>query len=306
MNHDRLGHLPENKRRELARVTQILFEEFEDKLKGKLTPEKKLGRILKVILFGSYARGDWVEDRDSGYRSDYDLLIIVNNEDFTDLHDYWDKADERFIRDLSVTNTLDTPVNFIVHSLMDVNDQLARGRPFFSDIVRDGVVLYEMPGYPFATHKPLSVDVARSEAQKYFDKWFARADHRFDLAQTAIMKGYANEAAFDLHQAVERLYHCTLLVLTLYSPKSHRINVLRSHAENLDARLMQVWPRDTRFSRRAFSRLRRAYVEARYSSEYEITPEEIVWLVERVKLLQETVATICSERLRVGPESYSL
>ncbi|WP_245507309.1 hypothetical protein [Rhizobium sp. PP-CC-3G-465] len=69
-----------------------------------------------------------------------------------------------------------------------------------------------------------------------------------------------------LHQAAERAYHCTLLVFKLYSPKSHRISVLRSHAENLDERLIPVWPRDARFQRRAFSRLRRAYVEARYSS----------------------------------------
>lgn len=31
------------------------------------------------MLFGSYARGGWVEDRKSGYRSDYDLLVVVNN-----------------------------------------------------------------------------------------------------------------------------------------------------------------------------------------------------------------------------------
>mgnify|MGYP000084148162 CR=1 FL=1 len=30
---------------------------------------------------------------------------------------------------------------------------------------------------------------------------------------------------------------------------------------------------------------------------YEITREELAWLVDRVKALQETVATICAERL---------
>jgi predicted nucleotidyltransferase len=42
----------------------------------------KRGRILKLILFGSYARGDWVEDRKSGYRSDYDVLVVVNYDSF--------------------------------------------------------------------------------------------------------------------------------------------------------------------------------------------------------------------------------
>jgi uncharacterized protein len=31
-------------------------------------------------------------------------------------------------------------------------------------------------------------------------------------------RGYDKEAAFALHQAAERLYHCVLLVLTHYSP----------------------------------------------------------------------------------------
>lgn len=60
---ERLAHLPDNKRRELERVARILFDEFEDAQKTKLSDKHKNGRILKLILFGSYARGDWVEDR---------------------------------------------------------------------------------------------------------------------------------------------------------------------------------------------------------------------------------------------------
>lgn len=60
-------------------------------------------------------------------------------------------------------------------------------------------------------------------------------------------------------------YNGVLLVLTLYSPKSHRLGILRSIAENLDPRLIEAWPRDTRAARRAFAQLQRAYVEARYS-----------------------------------------
>jgi len=80
-----LDHLPAAKRRELERVARVLFDEFEDAVKNRLSDKRKGGRILKLILFGSYARGDWVEDRASGYISDYDLLVVVNSETFTDL-----------------------------------------------------------------------------------------------------------------------------------------------------------------------------------------------------------------------------
>lgn len=112
------------------------------------------------------------------------------------------------------------------------------------------------------------------------------------------------DAAFLLHQAAERFYHCVLLVLALYSPKSHKLTFLRSQAERIAPQLIAAWPRDTRFAKRCFTRLDRAYVGARYSPAYEITGEELVWLVDRVKALQETVAAICAERLD-GSESSS-
>ncbi|WKL59096.1 nucleotidyltransferase and HEPN domain-containing protein [Asticcacaulis sp. ZE23SCel15] len=294
---DQLSHLPDTKRRELERVVQVLFDEFEDATKSKLSDKKKLGRIIKVILFGSYARGDWVEDRLSGYRSDYDLLIVVNSHQFTDLHEYWAKADEHFIRELTVTQHIKTPVNFIVHSLEDVNDQLAKGRPFFSDIARDGIMLYEAPGHPLAKSKPLTDDEIKAEAQGHYDQWLSNADNFLDLAAGALEKGYSKQAAFILHQATESLYHCALLVLTLYSPKSHRITMLRSQAEALDARLKVIWPSETKLHRQAFDRLRRAYVEARYSAEYTVSLEELNWLNERIAVLRDTVETICKDRL---------
>jgi len=145
-----LDHLPANKQRELERVVEILFEEFGDATAGR----KKLGRILKIILYGSYARGGWVDEPHTakGYQSDFDLLIIVNQKPLTDRVAYWAKADERLIRELSITRTLRTPVNFIVHTLQEVNDGLAHGRYFFMDIARDGIALYEADDTEL--HKP--------------------------------------------------------------------------------------------------------------------------------------------------------
>ena len=48
---ERLGHLPENRRRELERIARILFDEFEDAQKSKLSDREKGGRILKLVLF---------------------------------------------------------------------------------------------------------------------------------------------------------------------------------------------------------------------------------------------------------------
>lgn len=294
---DRLAHLPDKKRRELERVAAILFGEFDEALKTKLSDKARRGRILKLILFGSYARGDWVEDRKSGYLSDYDLLVVVNEDRFAEQYESWEKAAERFVQDLTITRQLATPVNFIVHTYQDVNAQLAEGRPFFVDIARDGIMLYEAPGFPLASPQPLPPEEALNLARRYFDHWFPLGRHALKLAQDSIADGVPRDAAFMLHQATEHLYHCVLLVLALYSPKSHRLSVLRSHAERIAPVLIEIWPRDSRFAKRSFTRLDRAYVGARYSPAYEITTEELAWLVERVTMLQGTVAATCADRI---------
>ncbi|MDR6665127.1 putative nucleotidyltransferase [Rhizobium sp. 1399] len=102
---DTLDHLPASKRRELARVLEIIFFEIEQFRSTKQSAKKANGKILKVILYGSYARGDWVEDRLSGYRSDYDILIVVNSESFAQEQELWLSLDERFLREQMPTGS---------------------------------------------------------------------------------------------------------------------------------------------------------------------------------------------------------
>ncbi|WP_109806786.1 HEPN domain-containing protein [Sphingosinithalassobacter portus] len=296
-----LDHLPSSKQRELQHVVRVLFEEFEREIGLATQPWKKRGRILKVILYGSYARGDWVDDPAGGYKSDYDILVVVNDAKLTDPIEYWGKADDRLMRDATINEALSAPVNFIVHDLADVNNQLIHGRPFFVDIAEQGIALYQAEGAELATPRILPPEDARAEAEKHFERWFSIAQRSMATFKLQRAEGddqyWRNKAVFELHQAAEQLYHCTLLTLTLYSPKSHKLNFLRSHAEEVAPELIAAWPRADKFSRRCFELLRQAYVNARYSPHYEISGEELRWLGERVAELQTLVKSVCEKRL---------
>ena len=102
-----------------------------------------------------------------------------------------------------------------------------------------------------------------------------------------------------LHQATERLYQCLFLVRTLYTPKTHNLNRLRALAEDMEPSLKQVWPASTRDEKRAYARLREAYIKARYSREYRITSEQLDWLGSRVELLKTLVERACLARLEM-------
>lgn len=292
-----LDHLPAGKRKELDFVVSVLREGFAEALSRRTMPRYRNGKLLKIILFGSYARGDWVEDPKGRYFSDYDILVVVNHDDLADLEEFWDRPDQTFLREYASGERLRTQPNFVVHSLDDVNEKLRLGRYFFTDILRDGITLFEEDGFPFAAPEVLSPQNAHSETRAYFEKWSKGSVNFRLLSQDARTRGMANEAAFLLHQAAEKAYHGLILALTLYSAKTHRLNLLRDRAESLDSRLIGVWPRTNKFERQGFDLIRRAYVEARYSPYYEISDEHLAWLEDRIAALQSTIETIALERI---------
>ncbi|NUQ17064.1 MAG: HEPN domain-containing protein [Sphingomonas sp.] len=292
-----LDHLPDSKRHELAFVVDCLRKGFAFAIARRTMPRLRGGKLLKIILFGSYARGDWVEDPIGRYFSDYDLLVVVDREELTDVPEFWAKTEERLLEELASGKNLRTPVSLIYHSLEDVNEKLRLGRYFFMDIVRDGILLFEEPGHPFAEPKPLSPAEALRETQDYFEEWFESACGFQRNAGYAISDEDNKLAAFLLHQATERYYHCLFLVRTLYSPKTHNLNQLRQLAEAMEPRLKEVWPRSTKFDRRCYELLRDAYVKARYSRQYRISDEQLAWLSSRVELLQHVVRDLCEARI---------
>jgi len=294
-----LDHLPAAKQRELERVVQILFEEFGEATGIATADWKKRARILKVILYGSYARGGWVDEPHTakGYKSDFDLLIIVNHPKLTERVEFWSSAEERLNRELSVTGNLKTPVNFIVHTLQEVNDGLAHGRYFFIDVARDGIALYQSDDTELPEPKPKTPKQALAMAREYFEEFFPAAADFKESANHLGENGRYKRAAFLLHQATEQLYHCVLLVCTFYTPHVHNLGFLRTQAERIDARLIDAWPRETKADRSGFEKLKEAYVKARYSRHYRISAEELAWLSERIDDLNKAVEVICADRI---------
>ncbi|MBM0171316.1 nucleotidyltransferase and HEPN domain-containing protein [Altererythrobacter sp. C41] len=293
-----LDHLPAAKQRELERIVEVIFDEFGAAIENATGPRKG-ARILKIILFGSHARGDWVDAPMSAnqYKSDYDILVIVSQKEMTDRAAYWAKAEERLIRAYTIEKTLRTPVNFIVHCLHEVNDGLAHGRVFFMEVAKDGIALYEADDRELATPTPKTPQQALETAREYFEDYYPSAGEFFDDFRSNLERSRFKKAAFELHQATERLYACLLLTLTFYTPYNHNIAFLRSLAEGLDRRLHGIWPEDGRRERAMFQKLKEAYTKARYSKHYKITEEELTWLGERVEELGRVVHEVCSERI---------
>ncbi|TCR80800.1 nucleotidyltransferase and HEPN domain-containing protein [Rhizobium sp. BK376] len=287
-----LEHLPEQKQRELARVVEIIHEEFEDALKGGEAEFKKKGRIWKIILFGSYARGTWVEEPHTtkAYHSDYDILIIVNTRKLIDPK-YWYTAKDRLM------HAIKTPVNPIVHSRREVGDALHKGNYFFSDIRKQGIILYELDDAELPVPKDPSPEAALESAKLYRENRLSDARAFLKGARFYLTEKEYRQAAFSLHQALEQAYSGLLLVLTNYSPASHNLKQLRGLAEQNAEGLSDLWPHDRHRYISWFNTLNEAYVKARYSHHYSITEEALVWLIEHAEKVIENIDQACNKRI---------
>jgi HEPN domain-containing protein len=290
-----LDYLPIPIQAELARASEILFGEFAEALRGKQAPHRKAGRILKIILFGTFAREDWRAHDAGEDTAGFDLLVIVNHDDLAD-SGIWRFATDRLHRAWTAGRLL-RPVRLTVHSLAEVNAALADGVPWFVRIADSGIAIHQISRRPLATPRRLPPVEHHARAQAEFERWFPNADTFIMGAAFYRRRGSYPMAAVLLHQACEHLYQCVLWTLTLRGRRTHALDELRALAEQQDACLADAWPRATRFERRAFSRVRRAYVEARYTNHYRIELEELAWAKERTRHLRRLVAAVCREHL---------
>lgn len=279
-----LTHLPKQKQAELKAIRDALIPRY--------------GEIEMIILFGSYARGNYVEDKyeDKGityeYKSDYDLLIITTkisqSENHTWIQSIFGKLDEL---------NLQTPVNPIFHGIDFVNTELRDGNYFFDDIKKEGVQLFTTNRYLLDEKQKKSPAEMKSKAQKYFDGWFQSANDFFFQFNNALMHDKLKVAAFELHQATERYYGTIQLVFTGYKPKTHDIEILGKLAKALDMEFGKVFPRVTIDEHRRFVLLKKAYVEARYNMDYNIGKADLGYLSERVKILRSLTEQICKRKI---------
>lgn len=276
-----LDHLPEHKRDELCVMA--------DFLRGQ-------NGIEMVILFGSYARGDWVEEKaDDGvhykYQSDYDLLVVVKDAALADRSGHWLKVERDARRQVH------TPVTLIAHDIDFVNRRLRKGQYFFSDIKKEGVLLFDSGRFQLADAKELTPAERRKLAEEDLAYWTKGADEFFSVFQFALQQGTLNLAAFHLHQTTERLYAAILLVYSRYKPSTHDLETLSKQVAALEPRFLEVFPLGTTEERQRFELLRKAYVDARYKPSYQISREELEWLAARVQHLRSLAEQLCRERI---------
>jgi len=277
-----LSHLPEQKQRELQQIIEITCEQVKE--------------VEIIILFGSYARGDWVEELASDghhwqYQSDYDILMLVENKKLARRSSVWHNLWK------SSREAIKTPLSIISHSVSYFNRKVDGAEYFFTDILQEGILLYDSKHFHLHAPKPLNLTKRKQKAIEDFEYWYNRAEEFFTVFELVLEKPLYNLAAFNLHQTVEHSYAAALLVFTNYKPRTHDLKELGQQVAAQEPEFLSIFPQGTIEEKRLFELLRSAYVAARYKKEYTITSEELKWLSARVLMLLELTEKMCKEKI---------
>jgi HEPN domain-containing protein/predicted nucleotidyltransferase len=274
-----LEGVPKSKREELQHAVKIICKEA--------NPEM-------IILFGSYARGDAVEvrrpDGQFEYQSDLDIYVLVKKRKQARKIGRWNKLRQMIRSDIR------TPIEILVDSVGYFNNCLQAGQYFFTDIKKEGILLYDSKQFQLEEARELSIEARKKKAEEHFKKWFNSAKGYFKTYQFNLNEQEYNIAAFQLHQAVERFYSTVLLVFTDYRPKLHDIEELGKLASMHDPIFQTVFPRASEEEQRLFDLLKRAYIDSRYK-EYSITKDELERLAEQVMKLQNLAEEVCKRKI---------
>ena len=283
-----LEHLPDYHQK---RIRQIAAEIAE-----------KVSSCEMVILYGSYARGDYVEYDErtefgihTTFQSDYDILVVTGpGSDMRIVAHVIRRIKERFRQDRGRTFA---PVQIITERMNHFSEYVRDARYFYKDIMEEGILLYDSGKFPLPKRERVKPSRFREMAQEYYDEWIDSAEGFYLSMQLLYQEKRYKLASFMLHQMTEKLYCTVLLVFTLDKKKIHDLEELRDQTKSHARSLLAAFPLNTKEEERLFDLLCRAYIESRYNSEFVVTQEELDALIPCVLRLKEIVAKVCTEKI---------
>lgn len=281
-----ISHLPNVKQEDLHFLTEKIKERI---------PQTEM-----VILFGSYATGKYVEYDEriefgvpTSYMSDYDILVVTSETMNKKISHQLDNLEYIY----SNNTERQTPVQFINEDIKTLNRQLGEGRYFYTQIKKEGILLYDSGKYKLVRRRKLNYKEVQQQAQEYFNDNFERANNFLDDGDYNYKKGTYKMASFMLHQACESYYDAIRLSFTLNNPKQHNLAKLASAVIRYSKKLALVFPLETQEEKRLFKILKTAYIEARYNPDFVVTKEDIEALIPKIELLRDITKCICEQKI---------
>ncbi len=261
-------------------------------------------KIAFVILFGSFARGNWVRYRHVEqnivyeYASDYDFLVITKSGKQANSSAAFD-LERKIKKEIDSSTQVNEAhrSHIIIESITNFNNGIKKSQYFFSDIKEEGIILYSCGNYEIANPENLENQYRKELSKSYYQHWFEGAKCFLIDYQNALSRCDYKRAIFYLHQATESFYNCTLLTIGGYKPKSHNLEELNQLCTVYSHDFLTIFPQASLEEKKCFEILQQSYIEARYNNNFQIDITKLQYLFNQITKLEILVKKICEDKI---------
>jgi HEPN domain-containing protein len=179
----------------------------------------------------------------------------------------------------------------------EVSKLLKEGHIFYSVVCTPDRLGYDNRRIALQEKNDIDIAIVITKSQTVFNGLFATAKSFLDGARYYATTKQVKTAAFMLHQATEHALRALLFSVTAYNSYNHNLDNLFRHCNYCAPELNKVFPRNTDKEKEIFHLLNSAYVHTRYKSNYEISTDDLMLLLDRICHLQIEVLQFFEERL---------
>lgn len=285
-----IEHLPEKAQYELQKLVEYILEDV---------PE-----TLFVILYGSYARGEQIEydqrvefGMRTCFMSDFDIVVLTEKKHHAtqSITTRLGNASKKYASGINLF--LKPTVQFLSMSLEEFNRGITQGRYFYTDIRKEGIVLFDSGKAEIAEVRPLKYQQIYELSKEFFDEKYETAEDFLIAAKALHEKGRYRRCAFQLHQAVENYLLSIILSSSLYAPKEHNIEKLIEQSTLFTSVASDIFHIATDDDKQLFELLLKSYVQARYNKDFLVTQADIEALLAKIEQLRTQSHRVCCEKV---------
>lgn len=262
---------------------------------------KYVNHIEYIILYGSYARNDYVKYDEriefgtpTSFMSDYDILVLTKGEDFKEVGRSLDSVDQVYYK----RPDQQTPIQFINDDIEKFNSDIVEGRYFYTDILAEGIILYSENDHFIESPKVLNYEEIASQALEYYEQKSERVERFYFLSKAAYEQGWYKDAAFQLHQATENMFYALRLVFTLKNNKQHNLLKLHKVTCKYSTKLWDVFNFENPKEKDLFEVLKDSYVESRYNPDFKVSKRQMDELYPKIDKMWDIAKKVIDERIK--------
>jgi HEPN domain-containing protein len=180
-----------------------------------------------------------------------------------------------------------------IHNYGLLNAQVNNGHLFYSlACVEENLVYRKNTEEAFRTPNEETIAVMQEKSAILFNTGLQKAISFYDGAQYYLDGNNLEMAMFMLHQACELTYRCLLNVLRGKDLKCHSPGVLRKHLKRFAPEVIGVFSEFEEEELYYLQLLEDGYIKSRYELSYTVEKESLIFLNEKVGLLQDKARMI--------------